>query len=201
MIFQIQGISQILIGGGTGNTIYSNAKNTIEYVGDCDCNGLVAVIQDYNNPIRFDDCKIEIRYLRADTSTFEIRNQQETVIFDTLLLKNRNEIKAYLQIGNQLFSSGSIQRKDLQGLNKVTARYPCPWMKESKIYEFILTVVDEKGVSLSYNINTKSGKIPDRYRQEILLMKNPKKIYIDGVKFNPIKCSETINGISLDIKD
>jgi len=198
ILFQINGTSQILIGGKRGNIIYSAVINKISYTGNYNCEKLKVKIDGFNEVLKFENCSLEITYLKFDTSRLQINNEVGEIIFDTVLIKNKNEAKAYLQIGEKLLAKGVIQKKDLQLLDKVKINYSCPWLKEAKVYGFNLIIIDSEGKYLSFEIT--GNKILDKYKDEILLMENPQNIYIEQINWVPISCFEKINPLHLEVK-
>ena len=198
LIFQINGSSQILIGGEGGNIIYSSVVNIVEYIGDDDCQGLSIKLEGYDKKINFENCAFEITYLKFDTSRLEIVNKLDSIVFDTILIKNINSAKGYLQVGSKLLMQGSIEKKELKWLEKIEVKYECPWIKAPEIYGFNLIVLKEEGEYLSYAI--KGSEIPNNCRKEISSMNNPQRIYIEQINWMPISCFEKMNSIVLDIK-
>jgi len=198
MFFHVSGRSQILIGGKEGNTIYSSAKNHVQYIGDYDCKELLVRIEGYDEKIDFENCGFKIYYLRFDTSRLELVNKQGVVVFDTILIKNENEVKGFLQVGDKLLAGGSIQKKELRLLDKVKAKYECPWL-EPQVYGFFFLIVNDKEEYIAYKIN--GAEIPRGYIDEIMQMPDPTKIYIEQINWGPfIRCSETINSIVIEIR-
>jgi hypothetical protein len=198
ILFQMNGISQILIGGKAGNIIYSSVVNQIKYIGNYNCDKLKVKIEGYDEEMKFKNCNLEITYLKLDTSRLEIKDEVGETIFDTILIKNRNDAKGYIQIGEKLLITGKIKKRDLQLLNQIKIKYACPWLRESKVYGFKLIIVNDKREYLSFDII--GNKILDIYKDEILLMKNPLRIYIEQINWAPINCFEKINSIVLEIK-
>jgi len=198
ILSQTNGSCQILIGGIEGETIYSSVVNQIQYIGNHDCEGLSLKIEGYDNELKFENCVFEITYLKFDTSKLEIYNQFDEIIFDTILIKNKNEANGYVQVGSKLLIEGSIKESELLLLEKVRVKYECPWIKEPKIYGFNLIVVNDKGEHLSYEIE--GSEIPNSKKEEIMLMDNPKRIYIDQIDWIPINCFERMNSIVLEIE-
>ena len=198
ILFQINGTSQILIGGKKGNIIYSSVTNKISYTGNYNCVKLKVKIEGFDEILKLKNCEFEITHLKFDTSRLQILNEVDKTIFDTVLIKKRNEAKAYLKIGEKLLTKGVIQKEDLQLIDKVEINYSCPWLKETKVYGFNFIIIDEKGKHLSYEVN--GNKIRDKDKDEILLMNKPKRIYIEQINWIPIGCFEKINSITIDIK-
>jgi hypothetical protein len=198
ILFQMNGISQILIGGKAGNIVYSSVVNQIKYIGNYNCDKLKVKIEGYDEEMKFKNCNLEITYLKLDTSRLEIKDEVGETIFDTILIKNRNDAKGYIQIGERLLITGKINKKDLQLLDQIKVKYACPWLREPKVYGFKLIIVNDKREYLSFDII--GNKILDIYKDEILLMKNPLRIYIEQINWVPINCFEKINSIVLEIK-
>jgi len=192
------GKSQILIGGREGNSIYSFANNKITYNGSENCEKLTAKIEGYDKEFKFIDCTIEIRHLKVDSSKIEIINQEGVTVFDTILVRNLNEAKAYLQIGEKLLLEGMILKSELTSIDGLSIRYACPWMDERPIIGFGLILVDKNGEYLLYEIL--GNKIPEKYKSEMLMMKDPIALYIENIRWRSISCNGTTNSIVLEIK-
>lgn len=198
IVFNITAKCQILIGDIEGNTIYSSVVNRIQYIGNHDCEGLSVKIEGYDDEINFQNCTFEITYIKFDTSRLEIYNQFGKIIFDTILIKNENEAKGYVQVDGKSLIGGSIKESELQFLEKVRVKYECPWTREPIIYGFNLIIVNDKGGYLSYEIS--GSEISNSIKKEIMLMDNPKKIYIEQISWKPISCFEGMNSIVLEIE-
>ena len=196
--FSSHGLGQITIDGREGNVVYSSVVNTIRYTGMDDCTGLTAKIEGLEKERSFVDCKFEITGLIQDTSGLVIKNNSGAVLFDTLLIKNKNRATAYLHIGDGLFLEGSINKKNLGKAEGIRVKYACPWIEEPKIYGFHLIITEKSGAFRQYEIS--GGRIPKRIRDEISGLKEPNRIYIEQINWVPIGCFESINGIVMDIK-
>lgn len=189
---------QILIGGEDGHTIYSNIGNKIKYVGKQDCAGLSVRIEGYEEDLLMEDCSVKINYLTSDSSDLEIRNQAGEVIFKTTLLRHKNQGQAFALVGGKLLTEGTISKKDLKTFEGIRVKYPCPWLPLPKIYGFDIIVADDKGGGVKYEVS--GHRLPNRYKKEILQIKNPTRIYIENINWVPISCFEMMNWIMLEIE-
>lgn len=193
-----QGKAQILIGGKKTTKIYSSIRNVIQYTGKLDCNNLRVKIDGFEEVFFSDDCSFTLGYLKNDSSSMKIINTEEEVIFQTTLFREKLQAKAYLKVGNNFISEGTISKKDLSQVQKLSVFYNCPWVDPALTRSFTLTIVEKNGQYKVFEI--KGANITDKIKYEISLINDPQRMYIDKIDWRPLSCFESMNSIVLDIK-
>jgi len=96
-----------------------------------------------------------------------------------------------LKIGDTLHKSrDTITQKKVVDLKSVVVKYSCPWITDSNIFSFLLTIFSP---SIAKQWKIGGGLIPNPILEEIKILRPLNAIYIDNIRRTGLHHHQTKN--------